>query len=162
MKHWYAVYTKPKKEPQVRALLQEQGLEVYLPTVRRKVRRRDWPERMVYFPCYLFVRVDFQITPRSSIDWLPGVRHIVRSGEQPTIVADEIIDLIRHRLDNLEIAEYTNFKPGDRVRITAWPLQDLEAVFVQSLPSKDRIRILLDVMGRMTPVEIDSGQVEKI
>ena len=162
MKHWYAVYTKPKKETQVHALLQQQGLEAYLPTVRRKVQRRDRPERVVYFPCYLFVRVDFQTTPRSSIDWLPGVRHIVRSGEQPTIVADEIIELIRQRLDNLEIVGYSNLKQGDRVRITAGPLRDLEAIFDRPLPPRERVRILLDVMGRMTPVEIDPRQVERI
>lgn len=159
MEHWYALYTKPKKEHQVNTLLQGQGFETYLPTVRRKVRRRDRPDRVTYFPCYLFARIDFEITPRSAIDWMPGVRRIIRSGEQPTIVADELVELIRCRLEGAEEVGYGALKQGDRVRITSGPLRDLEAVFDQPLSPADRVRILLNVMGRMTPVEIDYSQI---
>jgi transcriptional antiterminator RfaH len=159
MKHWYALYTKPRKERQVKALLQGQGIETYLPTVRRRIRRRDRPDRIVYFPGYLFARLDFQVVPRSSITWMPGVRHIVRSGDQPTIVADEIVALIRRRLKDVEEVGYGKLKQGDRVRITSGPLRDLEAVFDQPLSAADRVRVLLSVMGRMTPVEIDYSQI---
>ena len=83
MEHWYALYTKPKKEHQVNTFLQGQGIETYLPTVQRKVRRRDRPDRVVYFPCYLFARIDFQVTPQSSIAWMPGIRRIVSAGSSP-------------------------------------------------------------------------------
>ncbi len=159
MEHWYALYTKPKKEHQVNNLLQGQGIDTYLPTVRRKVRRRDRPDQIVYFPNYLFARIDFQATPQSSIDWMPGIRRIVRSGEQPAVVADEIVELIRRRLGEKEEVSYGRLKQGDRVRIATGPLRDLEAVFDQPLSAADRVRILLDVMGRMTPVEIDYSQI---
>jgi transcriptional antiterminator RfaH len=159
MKHWYALYTKPRKERQVTALLQGQGIETYLPTVRRKIRRRDRPDRIVYFPCYLFARLDFQVVPRSSIAWMPGVRRIVSSGDQPAIVADEIVALIRRRLEDAEEVGYGRLKQGDRVRIASGPLRDLEAVFDQPLSATDRVRVLLTVMGRMTPVEIDYSQI---
>lgn len=162
MKHWYALYTKPKKERQVHTLLGGQGIEAYLPTVRRKVRRRDRPERIVYFPCYLFARVDFSVTPRSSLDWMPGVRRIVCSGDRPTVVADELVELIRRRLEGREEVGYGNLRHGDRVRITSGPLRNLEAVFDQPLSAADRVRVLLDVMGRTTPVEIDCLEIERI
>jgi transcriptional antiterminator RfaH len=162
MQRWYAIYTKPKKERQVNTLLQGQGIETYLPTVRRKVRRRDRPERIVYFPCYLFARVDFDVTPRSSIDWMPGVRRIVHSGERPTVVADELVALIRRRLGNIEEVGRGNLRQGDRVRIRSGPLRDLEAVFDQPLSAAERVRVLLDVMGRITPVEIDFWDIERI
>jgi len=44
MEYWCALYTKPHKELQVDALLQEQGIETYLPTVERKLRWRDRPD----------------------------------------------------------------------------------------------------------------------
>ncbi len=159
MEHWYALYTKPKKERQVEALLREQGIETYLPTVRRKVRRRDRPDRVVYFPCYVFALLDFAVTPRSSIAWMPGIRRIVSFGEQPAIVADEIVGFIRQRLEDCEIVGYARLKQGDRVRITSGPLRDLEAVFERPLSAADRVRILLNVVGRMTPVEIDYSQI---
>jgi transcriptional antiterminator RfaH len=160
MKHWYALFTKPKKEHQVNALLRGRGIETYLPTVRRKVRRRDRPDRIVYFPCYLFARIDFQVIPRSSIAWMPGMRRIVSSGEQPTAVADEIVELIRLRLGGIEEIGHGRLKQGDRVRITSGPLRDLEAVFDQPLSQENRVRILLDVVGRMTPVDIDYSQIK--
>jgi transcriptional antiterminator RfaH len=162
MKHWYALYTKPNKEIPVNNLLQAQGIETYLPTVRRKVRRRDRPKDKVYFPCYLFARVDFEITPRSSIAWMPGIRRIISFGDQPAIVADEIVDLIRNRLEGVEEIAYRDFKPGDQVRIRSGPLRDLEAVFDRPLSAGDRVRVLLDVMGRMTPVEIDGAELVRL
>jgi transcriptional antiterminator RfaH len=162
MEHWYALYTKPKKEFQVQTLLEGQGIEVYLPTVLRKTRRRDRPDTKVYFPCYLFARLDFGVTPRSSIAWMPGIRRIVGTGDQPAIVADEIVDLVRRRLQGKEEVGYGNLKQGDRVRITSGPLRDLDAVFDQPLSSAQRVRILLAVMGRMTPVEIDASEIQRL
>jgi transcription antitermination factor NusG len=162
MKHWHAMYTKPHMERQVAGLLREMGLDVYVPTVRRKRRRRDRPDRLVYFPCYLFARVDFEVTPRSSVDWLPGIRHVVCAGDRPAVVADELVQLIRHRLEGIEEIGYGNLKQGDRVRITEGPLRELEAVFDQAMSAADRVRVLLEVMGRMTPVVLDVTQVKRI
>jgi transcriptional antiterminator RfaH len=162
MEYWYALYTKPKKELQVVGLLQGQGIDAYLPTVRRKVQRHDRPERVVYFPCYVFAHIDFAQVPRSSIAWMAGVRRIVSFGDQPAVVADEIVDLIRSKLDEVEEVGYGKLRQGDRVRIKAGPLRDLEAVFDQPLSSASRVRILLDVVGRMTPVDIDYTQLEAL
>jgi transcriptional antiterminator RfaH len=162
MERWYALYTKPRQEQQVDRLLRELGLETYLPMVRRKVRRRDRPERVVYFPCYLFVRLDWEVVPRSSIAWMPGVRRIVSSGERPLAVADEIVSLVRRRLAEVEEVGDGRLRRGDRVRITSGPLRDLEAVFDQPLSRADRVRILLEVMGRMTAVEIDPAELRKV
>jgi len=162
LERWYALYTKPRKERQVHALLQGRGIESYLPTVRRKVRRRDRPDRVIYFPCYIFAFLDFKVTPRSSIAWMPGVRRIVAFGDQPAVVADEIIDLIRDRLSDVEEVSYGRLKKGDRVRIQSGPLRDLEAIFDQPLSSRDRVRVLLNVMGRMTPAEIDYSDLSPL
>ena len=159
VEYWYALFTKPRKEHQVDALLRGRGIETYLPTVERKVRRRDRPDRVVYFPHYLFARIDFEVTPRSSIDWMPGMRSIVRSGDQPTVVSDEIIELIRLHLGDVEDEGFFEMKEGDPVRVTSGPLRDLEAVFYEPLYPGDRVRILLDVMGRMTAVDIDYSQI---
>jgi transcriptional antiterminator NusG len=90
------------------------------------------------------------------------MRRIVSAGKQPTVVADEIIELIRRGLKDIEEVGYGRFKRGDQVRIKSGPLRDLDAVFDQPMSSADRVRILLEVMGRMTPVEIDPLQIERI
>ena len=54
---------------------------------------------------------------------------IVSAGDTPTIVADDSVTLIRHKLEDTEEIWYGNLKQGDAVRITSGPLRDLEAVF---------------------------------
>lgn len=162
MKHWYTLYTKPRKEHQVNALLQGEGIKTYLPTVRRKAPRRDRPHQVVFFPCYLFARLDFRVTPRSSIAWMPGIRRIVSAGNEPLIVPDKVVTLIHRRLESIEEIGYGSLEQGDLVRIVSGPMRDLEAVFDQPLSAANRVRILLDVLGRMTPVEIDYSQIKKL
>ena len=161
MEHWYALYTKPKKEHQVNTYLQGQGVATYLPTVRRKVRRRDRPDRVVYFPSYLFARLDFEQMPHSSVAWMPGVHRIISAGEQPLIVADEVVELVRRRLSEQDEQGYSEFQAGDTVRIVSGPLRDLDAVFDRPASAAERVRVLLDVMGRMTPVEVDVSGIIK-
>lgn len=162
MDHWYALYTKPKKEYQVDSFLRGKGFETYLPTVARRVRRRDRPSHQVFFPCYLFARLDLTRVPRSSIDWMPGVRRIVGFGGAPAIVPDEMVNLVRDRLSEYDENPAGPFRKGDRVRIVSGPLRDLEAVFDSPLSAADRVCILLDVMGRLTPVAIDSRQIVRL
>jgi transcription elongation factor/antiterminator RfaH len=162
MEHWYTLYTKPNREQQVQDLLHKQGIETYLPTVRRRVRRRDRPDRIVYFPCYLFARLDFDTTPRSSIDWMPGVRRVISSGNEPTMVADEVVAVIRRRLEGIEQVGYGELQQGVLVRIVSGPLRELEAVFDRPLPAANRVRILLQVLGHSTPVEIYASHIKKV
>jgi transcriptional antiterminator NusG len=162
MKHWHALYTKPNNERLVDSLLRERGIETYFPTIRRQVRRRDRPERVVYFPSYVFARLDFDSIPHSTVAWMPGMRRVVCAGDEPVVVADEVVAMIRSRLEAIEDRGYRNFQKGDPVRITSGPLKDLDAVFDRCLSAADRVRILLDVMGRVTPVNIDGARIVPI
>jgi transcription elongation factor/antiterminator RfaH len=164
MEHWYALYTKPKKEHQVDTFLRGQGIVTYLPTQKRKVRRRDRPDDMVFFPCYLFARLDLDTRPRSSLDWMPGVRRIVSMGDQPVPVSDDLVALIQARLcEKTREKElgYGEFKPGDRVRVLSGPFHDLDAIFERPASGPERVRVLLEVMGRTTPVEVSASDIEK-
>jgi transcription antitermination factor NusG len=142
--------------------LRKEGIETYLPSVQRKRFRRDRPQRVVYFPCYLFARLDLEVKPKSSIDWMPGVRHIVSAGGEPVVVADDLIALIQRRLSGIEQVGNGDLHQGDLVRVTAGPLRDLEAIFDRPSLAANRVRILLDVMGRMASVEIERSQIKRI
>jgi hypothetical protein len=69
MKRWYVLHTHPKDEIKVATTLQQQwGLEVYLPQIKG-VKSKP------FFPCYLFIRVDFfNETALSKMQWVPGLR----------------------------------------------------------------------------------------
>jgi len=162
---WYALYTKPHKEQQVSAVLQARGIETYLPTIPVYEGRRRTEQSRAFFPCYLFARMDPDAVGYSSVAWTPGLRKIVSFGDQPTVVRDDVIDTIRHRLEQMEASDYPMeyaFQSGDRVLIKSGPLRDLEAVFEGQLSSSDRARILVDILGRLTACEIELDCLEQV
>ena len=165
MKHWYALYTKPQMEQHVSAVLQARGIETYLPTMPVYKGRQRTEKSRAFFPCYLFARMDLSAVGTSSVAWTPGLRKIVSFGEQPLVVRDEVIDTIRHRLEQMEVSGYPlepGFKSGDRILIKSGPLRDLEAIFDRSLSSSDRARVLVDILGRLTACEIGLDRLEKV
>lgn len=165
MKNWYALYTKPRKEWHVESVLNSRDIETYLPTIEVYVRKRDARILRPFFPCYLFAHIDFTTVSRSSISWTPGLRRIVSFGGQPTVVSDEIVSLIRARLTQVKEAGGLGkvlFKKGDVVRIKEGPLRDLDAIFEQHLSAAERVKILVNILGRLTPVEVEVDWLEKL
>lgn len=161
MEHWYTLYTKPHKEHHVRSFLESRGLETYLPTVlvRKNGRRKPEP----YFSCYLFARFD-PCDALPGIRWTPGLRRIVSFGGQLATLPDEIISSIRKRVAEKGEVGYQlpRFKPGDRIAIRSGPLRDLEAIFDQSLSSRERARVLVEFLGRWTLCEVSLDCLERV
>jgi len=162
MEHWYALYSKPHKEHHVSSLLESKGFETYLPTIQ--VRKNGKRKTVPFFSCYLFVRID-PADALPGVRWTTGLRRIVSFGGEPAVVGDNIVALMKKRL--AETAEsgyprYDRFKPGERVRIRGGPLRDLEAIFDRSLSPSDRVRVLVDILGRLTPCVIETDCLEKV
>jgi len=161
MEHWYTLYTKPHKEQQVSGFLESKGLETYLPVIQ--VRKRGQEKSVPFFSCYLFVCVD-PSNGLSSLRWTPGLRRIVSFGDQPALVDERVISLIKQRLADIQESGCTayRFKPGDRVAITSGPLRDFEAIFDQKLSSQNRAKILVDFLGRSTRCEVEIDRLDKV
>ena len=114
MKLWYALHTKPNSEYQVATALRQQELETYLPEIEAPKSRRQRKTRP-FFPCYLFVMIDFEQTGLSQVRWTPGLRRIVTIDNQPVPVPEAVIDLIRRQLGEIEAAggwPAVRFRPG--------------------------------------------------
>ena len=145
MENWYTLHTKPNAEYQVATALQQRGLQTYLPeleTVNPKRGRLKKP----FFPCYLFMRVDFDCVGFSSVQWTPGLRRVVAFDHQPVPLPDEAIHLIRRRLGEIEASgglPLHSFEPGETVRITDGPFRDMLAIFDRPTSSYERVQVLL-------------------
>lgn len=162
MRHWYALYTKPRMEQHVGNLLKSKGIETYVPTMRVTRQRRPTVER-AFFPRYMFARLDLEAIGLSAIKWTPGLTSIVSFNDGPAVVPDEVVALIKARVSEIEKHGYgSTFRSGDRVRITEGPFKDLEAIFDRPLSAADRVRILVEVLGRLTACEIEAGYLEKV
>lgn len=163
MNHWYALYTKPRKELQVSATLKSEGIETYLPLYEPRRGRQPCKGPRPLFACYLFAKVDFSSRNVSSLQWTPGLRRIVSFDGEPAIIQDGIVSGIKERLAQDESAWWDgDFGPGERVRIRSGPLQDLEAIFDERLSSSERVRVFIDMLGRLRACQIEADRLEKV
>ncbi len=162
-RRWYVAYTKPQAEEMVAGLLVRRGVEVFLPRVRRLHRRRG--EVLVpFFPCYLFVRLDWEEAGAQTVRWTPGLRRLISfDGERPAPLSDETVEEIRRRLDALNAAGglVPRYVPGQWVRIVEGPLKGVEGIF-QAYTAEDRVRVLLELLGRENGVELPLQAIEAV
>jgi transcriptional antiterminator RfaH len=111
------------------------------------------------FPGYFFARFCLgEMLPQ--VRSAHGVSSIVRFGEWYPAIDDSVIEQLRDKTGDDAIAELVpDFAPGDSVRLTEGPLAGLEAVITQVLPGKERVRLLLEFLGRETVTEAQLNQV---
>jgi len=162
---WLTLYTKPRQERKVAAALTGRGIETYFPVMDEYSTHSRRLEPSPFFPCYLFARVDLSACSFAQLQWTPGLRSIVRFSGKMALISDSDIAHIRQRLNDLQGSMDPmgcGFTQGDRVRIVTGPLQDLEAVFDRPLSKRQRVRILLDFLGRTTACEIEPSSLEKV
>ena len=164
MIHWYAVYTQPHAEPKALEHLLRQGYSAYLPRYRTRVshaRRRQIVLRPL-FPRYLFAAVD-----RATMPWRPilstvGVTDVVRTGDEPATVPEEIVAAIRERekiggFDRIDPRQ--RLRLGELVRVTAGAFEGMIGSLVE-LRDQDRIVVLLELLGRAVRAQLAAEVVE--
>ncbi len=143
-----------------------QGYEVYLPSCRRwrrHARRREIVQRPL-FPSYLFVSFDVEYARWRSIFSTVGVASLICNGSLPTRVPKGVVEAIRDA-EKAGYFDYTTIvcrlKAGDQVRVARGPFADLVGR-LQSAVSGDRVRVLLEILGRQAPIELALSEVEAV
>lgn len=158
---WYLVKTKPRYEGRIVARLREAGFETIFPLIRRKSRKGSAFELRPLFPTYLFVH--FALEQLRTIRYTRGVAKVVSFGPEPEQVGDDIVSAVRQRMDEQGIVTLVprpkSWKPGDRIRIGEGPFEGLEAIFLEELPDRDRVVLLLEAVSSFR-VTIDKEQIE--
>ena len=163
MKHWYALYTKPKMEHQVSTILGKKGIPTYLPLMEVPDKKRQTWVQQPFFPCYLFAQADLSVVGEGALAWTPGLRRLVGFGGEPAIVGDDIIALLQRRLAEKRGRRLLDerFRHGERVMIKTEPFQGFEAVFDETLSASGRVRVLVNFLGRQTACEVEIDALEK-
>ena len=157
---WYCLHAQPRHESiAARALRQREDLEVFCPRIRYRRMRAGGQMWMTeaLFPGYLFARFHLP-TRQREIGHAFGLRGIVHFGGLHPSVPDAVIDQLRVSLGEDELTEVAEHpRPGDDVILTGGALHGLQAVVTQYLPARERIRVLLDFMGRQMEFEVPAG-----
>jgi transcriptional antiterminator RfaH len=160
---WYAVQCKWLKEDYAKSALELLlGLTVYLPLVQS--RQHGQVRRAPFFPGYLFAHANLSEVAPSRIQSMPGVVRMVAFEDRPQPIAEPVIDYIRQQVRDLNTCgglPVHNFKPGDLVRFKSGPFQGLEAVFQGPTKPSERVRVLLEFLGRPREMSIDAAKLEQ-
>jgi transcriptional antiterminator RfaH len=165
LKNWYVLRSKPHKENQVYARLQISGIETYYPCIKVKPVNPRCSTIRPYFPGYMFVYAALEFINSGTLQWLPGTVGLLRFGDMLATVPDGFIKQLRQRIDYINQTgglTLDGLKPGDRVQITGGPFAGFEAIFDTRLGGRDRVRVLLDLLGRLVNAEIDARDIARL
>jgi transcriptional antiterminator RfaH len=163
--HWHALQSKPHKEGAVWQQIRAKGFEAFFPQVRVQTSNPRARKARPYFPGYLFVRADLEAVGPSTFQYMPHAVGLVSFGGEPARVPDNLIQAIQRKVGEIELAGgevFYGLKPGDPVVILEGPFAGYRAIFDARLSGGERVRVLLDFLGRQTvPVELDAAQIEQ-
>lgn len=160
MRRWYALLSKPKKEVPVVTLLSRAGIETYLPLASLGASSGRQAVLSPFFPSYLFASLDPEFDELHLVRYTRGVRSIVGYGGEPSPVPDELIDLIKLRIDAMAGRKVkVPFQPGDRIVISNGPLAGTEAIFDRQLSAEGRVQVLVQILHRLCRADVSASQI---
>jgi transcriptional antiterminator RfaH len=161
--HWYVAHTHPHAEAKATAHLSRQGFDVYFPRYikRRRHARRIETVPAPLFPRYLFVAIDLNAQRWRSIFSTVGVSRLVCNGEDPSPVPIGIVEALKSREDAngfIKLDCRPRFHVGDKIRVLDGAFTACLGLF-EGMAERERIAILLDLLGRKVRVVLDADLV---
>ncbi len=160
---WFVVQTRVNSEMKAVRNLIQQGFETYLPRYLKKRSHAGKVDKVAapLFPRYLFVRIDVTTQRWRSVQSTVGVSHLVLNGGGPAPVPRQVLGLLKSREDErgyVKLDRRPQFSLGEKVRVLSGAFADTLGLF-DGVGDRDRIAILLDLLGRKVRVSIDAGIV---
>jgi transcription termination/antitermination protein NusG len=172
-RHWYAIHTYPASEDTVAYNLKQRmeslgmGDRIFNVVVpkEKKIKIKGGKRQVIeekIFPNYVFV--DMIVTDDSwyVVRNTPRVTGFIGSGITPVPVSDEEIKKILKQETKEEPTYKIDVEIGDIVKINDGPFKDFEGKINEVDREKGKIKVLVNMFGRETPVELDFLQVKKI
>ncbi len=172
-RHWYVLHTYSGYEDSVALNLKQRienlGMEdkIYdvLVPKEKKIKIREGKRTTVeekIFPGYVLVEMTVTDDSWYVVRNTPNVTGFVGSGTIPTPVSDEEMKYLQKRMGVDEPKFKVDFEEGDLVRITDGPFKEYEGKVGGIDEAKGKVKVLVTIFGRETPVELDFLQVKKI
>jgi len=170
---WWVIKVKGGKEDfvkeEIEKLMKEDSRikEVFVPEEEEKYKRKtkggekELVRKKKILPGYIYVKMDLDENLWQKIRSVPNVSMFLGERGIPIPVSSEKIESLKSKTLSGEIAQLTTITIGDRVRIKSGPLKGFAGIVESISEDKNKIRILITIFGRQTPVEIETNQVEK-
>jgi len=172
-KSWYVIHTYSGYEERVKKNLEQRikfmdgGDEIFqviIPT-EMEIEVKDGQRRNVdkkILPGYILVQMKMTDQSWNIVRNTSGVTGFVGSGNKPTPLEEEEVNKILKQMAAEAPKVKVGFRKGQSVRVTNGPFVDFVGVVDDISLGKGKVKVLLSLFGRETPVELDFLQVEKL
>lgn len=170
---WYVVHTYAGHENKVSATLKQKVkasaledkiFEVMVPT-QEKIEIREGKKVSVQekiFPGYILVKMELDNVGWYAVRSTPGVTGFVGAGNKPTPLDEKEVATIQ-QFSKLEAPTYkATFSVGEAVKIIEGPFAEFIGSVEEINEEKGKLKVLVSIFGRETPVEMDFLQVSKL
>jgi transcription antitermination factor NusG len=159
---WFAVFVRSHHEKRISQHCLQRDIESFLPLyseVHTWANRCKATVELPLFPNYLFVRIRSAVR-RRVLD-VPGVLSIVSRGSQIAPLPDAEIESLRSGLRLGKLGPHPHLAVGERVRITAGPLNGMEGILLRK---KNHLRVVITIsqIAQSVAVEVDAAEIESL
>lgn len=170
---WFVVHTYSGQESrvaeQLRQRVESMGytdkiFEILVPT-QEKIEIRSGAKQKVkekIFPGYILVRMILTDQSWLVVRTTPGITGFVGTGNKPTPIEDKEVDVIE-KFMAMEAPKFkAKFSVGEAVKITDGPFAEFLGTIQEIDNEQGKVKVLVSIFGRETPVELDFLQIRKI
>ena len=174
-KRWYVIHTYSGHENKVKTILEReivaQGMEdkitkVIIPTeevVEMKNGKKTTTAKK-FLPSYIMVEMEMTKEAWHLVRNTPGVTSFVSAGDKPQPLRNEEVERIMAQMDRARTRAASDipFKVGDAVKVIDGPFADFSGVVNEINPERGKLKVMVSIFGRSTPVELNFLQVKSI
>lgn len=171
---WYVVHTYSGFEQQVKISMEERirsnaldelfgGILVPQETVVELVRGKKKTSNRKFLPGYILVQVELNDDTWHLVSSTPKVTGFVGNSREPIPLSDAEVENLRSQMESgaRKPRPKVEFDQGDSVKVIDGPFADFNGTVDEVKPDKGKLRVLINIFGRNTPVELEFVQVEK-
>ena len=170
---WYVVHTSSGHEARVAETLRqrvetmgykEKVLELLVPTQDRVVIRggKKSTIKEKIFPGYLLIKMILDDPTWLTVRTTPGITGFVGAGKTPTPLSEAEVANIQKFVSSPAKRFKTRFTKSEAVKITDGPFSDFLGTIDEIDEEKGKVKVLVSIFGRETPVELDLLQIAKV
>ncbi|MCX6129055.1 MAG: transcription termination/antitermination protein NusG [Proteobacteria bacterium] len=174
---WYVIHTYSGFEEKAKSGLIDRAKsegqiekfgDIYIPHTVSETVNKSGKKRSVSrtsFPGYIIVQMHLDDESMHVVKSTPKITGFVGNARHPKALPDhEVLRMTHPELvkEKPEAVQEFRFSKGDAVKVMDGPFSNFDGVIDEVRPDKARVRVLVSIFGRETPVELEFGQVEKV
>lgn len=172
---WYVVNAYSGYESKAKISLQERikthdalddfgAILVPQETVIEMVRGQKKQTTKKFYPGYMLVQMNMNQDTWHLVKDTPKISGFVGDVKDPMPLGPDEVDKILHQVQEGASSPRSrmNFEQGESVKVVDGPFADFNGTVEEVKPEKGKLKVLISIFGRATPVELDFAQVEKV